>query len=88
MPFTHVGNIFYPQGLAIITNQDYQNIFPLPPLAVADIINVKASDYSKIGSVSVLFNDIARSGTLIPSASLSGSANELSLIKIDLMINS
>jgi hypothetical protein len=78
----HVGNIFYPQGLAVITNQNYQNIFPLPPLAIADIINVKASDYSKIGSVSVLFNDIARSGTLIPSASLSGSASELSLIKI------
>jgi hypothetical protein len=36
----HIGNIFYPQGLAIITNQSYQNMFPLPPLAVADIINV------------------------------------------------
>lgn len=25
---THVGNIFYAHGLGIITNQDYQNIFP------------------------------------------------------------
>ena len=78
----HIGNIFYPQGLAIITNQDYQNMFPLPPLAVADIINVKASDYNKTGNISLLNNDIARSGTLIPSASLSGSTSELSLIRI------
>jgi hypothetical protein len=47
---THIGNIFYPQGIAVITNQDYQNMFPLPPLAVADIINVKASDYNKTGN--------------------------------------
>jgi hypothetical protein len=26
---THVGNIFYAHGLAIITNQDYQSMFPL-----------------------------------------------------------
>jgi hypothetical protein len=30
---THIGNIFYAHGLAIITNQDSQSIFPLPPLA-------------------------------------------------------
>jgi hypothetical protein len=29
----HVGNIFYSHGIAIITNQDYQLMFPLPPLA-------------------------------------------------------
>jgi hypothetical protein len=80
--YNNIGNIFYPQGLAIITNQDYQNMFPLPPLAVADIINVKASDYNKTGNISLLNNDIARFGTLIPSASLSGSTSELSLIRI------
>lgn len=28
---THVGNIFYEQGLVIITNPDYQQILPIPP---------------------------------------------------------
>ena len=36
---THIGNIFYPQGLIVITNQDYINLFPLPPIAY----NVSAS---------------------------------------------
>jgi len=79
----HVGNIFYPQGLAIITNQNYQNIFPLPPLAIADFITVKASDYEKTGSVSLLSNDIARSGNLLTSSiSLSGSYNQLDIIRL------
>jgi hypothetical protein len=28
----HIGNIFYAHGLAVITNQNSQSIFPLPPL--------------------------------------------------------
>jgi hypothetical protein len=79
----HVGNIFYPQGLAIITNQAYQNIFPLPPLAVADFITVKASDYEKTGSVSLLSNDVARSGTFLTSSiTISGSYNQLDIIRL------
>jgi hypothetical protein len=78
----HIGNIFYPQGLAIVTNQDYQNMFPLPPLAVANIINVKASDLEKSGSI-ILSNDIARSGTLLTgSIILSGSIDQLDIIKL------
>ena len=80
----HIGNIFYPQGLAVITNQDYQGMFPLPPLAVADIVNVKASDYFKTGSASVLANDIARSGTILTgSAMISGSIEQLSIIELN-----
>jgi hypothetical protein len=79
----HVGNIFYPQGLAIITNQDYQNIFPLPPLAVADFITVKASDYEKTGSINLLDNDIVRSGNLLTSSiAISGSYNQLDIIRL------
>ena len=79
----HVGNIFYPQGLAIITNQAYQNIFPLPPLAIADFITVKASDYEKTGSVSLLSNDVARSGNLLTSSiTISGSYNQLDIIRL------
>jgi hypothetical protein len=29
----YVGNIFYSHGLAVITNQEYQLMFPVPPLA-------------------------------------------------------
>ena len=29
----HIGNIFYSHGLATITNQEYQLMFPVPPLA-------------------------------------------------------
>ena len=79
----HVGNIFYPQGLAIITNQNYQNIFPLPPLAIADFITVKASDYEKTGSVSLLSNDVARSGAFLTSSiTISGSYNQLDIIRL------
>lgn len=78
----HIGNIFYPQGLVVVTNQDYQDMFPLPPLAVANIINVKASDLEKSGSV-ILSNDIARSGTLLTgSIILSGSIDQLDIIKL------
>jgi hypothetical protein len=30
---TYIGNIFYSHGLAVITHQDYQLMWPLPPLA-------------------------------------------------------
>jgi len=30
---SHVGNIFYSHGVSVITNPDYQYMFPLPPLA-------------------------------------------------------
>jgi hypothetical protein len=78
----HIGNIFYPQGIAVITTQSYQNMFPLPPLAIANVVNVKASDLIKTGSVSIFTNDSARTGTLIQTASLSGSANQLATITI------
>ena len=74
---THIGNIYYAQGLAIITNQDYQLMFPLPPLAVADYPSFVASNPSKI--VYPLANDDDRGGVRIPSSlTLSGSASQLS----------
>jgi hypothetical protein len=74
---THIGNIFYAQGLAIITNQDYQLMFPLPPLAVNDIAYFLTATSPKV--VSPLSNDSGRGGTLLTSSlSLSGSASELS----------
>jgi hypothetical protein len=68
----HIGNIFYPQGISVITNPDYQLMFPLPPLANNDYYIYKLSDINKL--IYPLSNDIARSGTLITSSIiLSGS---------------
>jgi len=84
----HIGNIFYPQGIAVVTTQSYQNMFPLPPLAVADVYTFKASDLIKTGSVSILANDLVRSGSFITgstptgSIKLSGSADQLSTITV------
>jgi hypothetical protein len=71
---THVGNLFYAHGLGIITNQDYQMMFPLPPIAKNNIGSFSATSTSKIISASL--NDYARSGTLNTSSlALSGSTS-------------
>ena len=69
----HVGNIFYAHGLAIITNPDYQNMFPLPPLAYNDIATFLTSDTS-VKNIPILQNDVSRSCALdTGSVILSGS---------------
>ena len=69
---THIGNIFYAHGLGIITNQDYQYMFPLTPIAKNDTGSFLTSDVPKVISASL--NDYARSGTLNNSSmALSGS---------------
>ena len=68
---THVGNIYYAHGLAVITDKDYQNIFPLPPIAKNDTGSFLTTN-TKVVSASL--NDYARSGTLdTGSLVLSGS---------------
>jgi hypothetical protein len=64
---THVGNIFYPEGIVVITNSEYQGIFPLPPVAYNDTINIVRSDYGNpvTLSISPLANDDLRGNTLI-----------------------
>jgi len=63
----HIGNIFYSQGLGIITNQDYQLMFPLPPLTRNDYYTFRLSDTEK--AMYPLTNDEARSGgTLLTSS--------------------
>jgi hypothetical protein len=55
----HVGNIIYGQGIVVITNQEYQDIFPTPPTAINDTA-VFADTYSpKI--INILANDISGS---------------------------
>ena len=63
---THVGNIFYAYGLAIITNQDYQLMFPLTPIAKNDSGSFLSTVTPK--TISASLNDYARSGTLNTSS--------------------
>ena len=73
---THVGNIFYAHGYGVITNQDYQTMFPLPPIAKNDSGSFLTTDVPK--TISASLNDYARSGTLnTNSLVLSGSASDL-----------
>lgn len=70
---THVGNVFYAHGLAIITDSNYQNIFPSPPIAVNDIATYLTSN-SSVKTIDILANDISRSCALdTGSVVLSGS---------------
>lgn len=70
---THVGNIFYAHGLAVITNPDYQDMFPLPPIAINDIATYTTL-YSGSKTIPVLQNDVSRSCALdTGSIVLSGS---------------
>jgi len=71
---THIGNLFYAHGLGIITNQDYQMMFPLPPIAKNDSGYFLTTDTPK--TISASANDYARSGTLNTSSlAFSGSTS-------------
>ena len=73
---THIGNIFYAHGLAIITNPDYQDMFPLPPIAVNNLATYLTSD-SSVKIINILQNDISRSCVLdTGSVVLSGSNSQ------------
>jgi hypothetical protein len=70
---TPIGNIFYAHGLGIITNQEYQLMFPLTPIAKNDIGYFLTTDTK---TISASLNDYARSGTLnTGSLVLSGSTS-------------
>jgi len=71
-PDTLVGNIFYEHGLVIVTNPDYQNIFPLPPFAKDDTYVIRRSQVPYL--FNPLLNDNTRGWTaLTGSIIISGS---------------
>jgi hypothetical protein len=71
---THIGNLFYAHGLGVITNQDYQLMFPLTPIAKNDSGSFLTTNAPK--TISASLNDYARSGTLNTSSlALSGSTS-------------
>ncbi len=62
---THIGNIFYSQGIAVITNQDYQLMWPLPPLTKPISVTFEKKD-SKI--INLLSYSDGRGGQLNTSS--------------------
>lgn len=65
-PALHVGNIMYRQGIVVITNPDYQDIFPYPPTANADTASFISTYTPKV--INILANDNSGSGVLVPSS--------------------
>jgi hypothetical protein len=59
-----VGNIFYSQGLIVITNEDYLCIFGASPTAVNDYYSYYNLNQTK--SLDILNNDYADCGILLP----------------------
>jgi hypothetical protein len=62
-----VGNIFYAHGIVVITNPDYQNIFPLPPIANNDSFTYTTypgNPYNPSITFNILNNDLPRTGIL------------------------
>ncbi len=51
----HVGNIFYSQGLVIITNQNYKCFLPTPPNAINDYFRVL--NVQRVKKLDILAND-------------------------------
>jgi len=67
-----VGNVFYSHGLAVITNENYQKLFPVPPYAKNDYYEFRKSTQPKI--TYPLLNDDAKYWTInTGSLVLSGS---------------
>jgi hypothetical protein len=78
----HVGNIIYGQGIVVITNQNYQDIFPTAPTAVDDTAVFLDTDSPK--TIDILANDLSGSCPIDPtSVILSGSNSVYYTVNID-----
>jgi hypothetical protein len=63
---TYVGNIFYSHGISIITNQDYQLMFPITPLT--SLINTSFRDITTPKTINVIPYVNGRGGNIITSS--------------------
>lgn len=86
---TFVGNIFYNHGILVITNPNYQALFPLPPFARSDNFSYLATTSSNYPQyLSPLANDDDRSGVFITgSLYLFGGSSSLFEVNNDGTIN-
>jgi hypothetical protein len=72
----YIGNVFYSHGIAVITNQDYQLMFPVPPLAQYLETTVFDSDEPKLID---LTESVAARGNTIDYASFTFFNNDYEL---------
>lgn len=63
----YVGNVFYSQGLIVITDQDYLCIFGAPPTTTNDYYSYQNIEYTS-QSLQILANDFADCGALDPTS--------------------
>ena len=63
----YVGNVFYSQGLIVITDQDYLCIFGAPPTSVNDYFSYQNTAYAS-QTLDILANDFADCGAIDPSS--------------------
>jgi hypothetical protein len=63
----YIGNVFYSQGLIVITNQDYLCIFGAPPTSVNDYFSYQNTAYAS-QTLDILANDFADCGALNPTS--------------------
>ena len=63
----YVGNIFYSQGLVVLTHQDYLCLFGVPPTTKNDYFTYQNTDYLP-QSLSILANDFADCNAIDPNS--------------------
>jgi hypothetical protein len=63
----YIGNVFYSQGLIVLTNQDYLCIFGAPPTSVNDYFSYQNTEYAS-QTLDILANDFADCGAIDPSS--------------------
>ena len=64
---TYIGNVFYSQGLIVLTNQRYLCVFGSPPTTTNDYYSYLNLDYNP-QTLDILANDFADCGTIDPTS--------------------
>jgi hypothetical protein len=63
----YIGNVFYSQGLIVITDQNYLCVFGAPPTSVNDYFSYQNTEYTS-QTLDILANDFADCGALNPTS--------------------
>lgn len=65
---TYIGNVFYSQGLIVLTNQKYLCVFGAPPTSVNDYYSYQNTEYALPQILDILENDFSDCGNIDPSS--------------------
>jgi hypothetical protein len=65
---TYIGNVFYSQGLIVLTNQRYLCVFGAPPTSVNDYYSYQNTGYALPQILDILENDFSDCGNIDPSS--------------------